>query len=319
MIDLGNENFIECTTSIWEKCRCEIAGGNNKIYIAENVCAKNISISILGCNNTITINERVIIVGPFHINITGNFSQILIGADTSFEEGDWIDVGDDHVSVSIGNDCMFAMQSGILAGDFHSIIDLETDIRINPVKKGVTIGSHVWIGRNVIILKDVEVGEHSVIGARSIVTKDISSHTIAAGNPARVIRNHIDWDRERLQAEPFVRTDFDASQVPLADDIEFNIESTRELRGLQGWAFIREYDSYKTEVFFEVVSHRNSKVYQARMLPREDVASAFGTTKYLFSGFHCMLCFEEGDIINLILRNGTYVGKSKLDLTFRKD
>jgi acetyltransferase-like isoleucine patch superfamily enzyme len=52
----------------------------------------------------------------------------------------------------------------------------------------VIIGSFVWMGFGVIVLPGVTVGDYSIIGAGSVVTKDIPSHSIAAGNPARVLR-----------------------------------------------------------------------------------------------------------------------------------
>jgi acetyltransferase-like isoleucine patch superfamily enzyme len=52
----------------------------------------------------------------------------------------------------------------------------------------VIIGSFVYMGLGVIVLPGVTVGDYSIIGAGSVVTKDIPSHSIAAGNPARVLR-----------------------------------------------------------------------------------------------------------------------------------
>lgn len=52
----------------------------------------------------------------------------------------------------------------------------------------VTVGEYVWIGFGAAILPGVTVGDHSVIGAGSVVTKDIPPFVIAAGNPARVLR-----------------------------------------------------------------------------------------------------------------------------------
>jgi len=54
--------------------------------------------------------------------------------------------------------------------------------------EAVVIKNGSWIGANVIILPGVEIGECTVIGAGSIVTKSIPPHTLAVGNPARVIR-----------------------------------------------------------------------------------------------------------------------------------
>jgi len=52
----------------------------------------------------------------------------------------------------------------------------------------VVIGSFVWMGFTVIVLPGVTIGDYSIIGAGSVVTKDIPPHSIAVGNPARVLR-----------------------------------------------------------------------------------------------------------------------------------
>lgn len=50
-----------------------------------------------------------------------------------------------------------------------------------------------WIGAFSIILKGVTVGERSIIGAGSVVTRDVPDNTIAAGNPAKVVRQLPEW------------------------------------------------------------------------------------------------------------------------------
>lgn len=54
--------------------------------------------------------------------------------------------------------------------------------------KPVFIGKNVWLGEQVCILPGVTVGDGSIVGANSVVTRDLPPNTIAAGNPARVIR-----------------------------------------------------------------------------------------------------------------------------------
>ena len=52
----------------------------------------------------------------------------------------------------------------------------------------ISIGSNVWIGFDVCVLSGVRIGNGAIIGARSVVMTDIPPYSIAAGNPARVIR-----------------------------------------------------------------------------------------------------------------------------------
>lgn len=55
--------------------------------------------------------------------------------------------------------------------------------------KPVIIGSDVWIGSNVVILPGVKIGRRTIIGAGAVVSRDIPDDVVAAGSPARVIRN----------------------------------------------------------------------------------------------------------------------------------
>jgi acetyltransferase-like isoleucine patch superfamily enzyme len=52
----------------------------------------------------------------------------------------------------------------------------------------IVLRDNVWIGFDAIILPGVTIGEGSIVGARSVVTEDVPPYTIAAGNPARIIR-----------------------------------------------------------------------------------------------------------------------------------
>ncbi|KAI9774022.1 MAG: hypothetical protein M1839_001906 [Geoglossum umbratile] len=55
--------------------------------------------------------------------------------------------------------------------------------------KEIHIGEDCWFGGSVVVLPGVTIGNGSTIGAGSVVTKDIPPYSVAAGNPARVIRS----------------------------------------------------------------------------------------------------------------------------------
>lgn len=82
-----------------------------------------------------------------------------------------------------------------IIGEFVSIRDAnhgmsrDEPIRYQPhTSAPIRIGRDVWIGRGSCILPGITIGEGSVIGANSVVTKDVPPYSIAAGVPAKVIR-----------------------------------------------------------------------------------------------------------------------------------
>jgi acetyltransferase-like isoleucine patch superfamily enzyme len=62
---------------------------------------------------------------------------------------------------------------------------IKTDLIIKPV----TVAYGADIGMNASILPGVHIGAHSIIGAGAVVTRDVPEYAIAAGVPARVIRD----------------------------------------------------------------------------------------------------------------------------------
>ncbi len=74
------------------------------------------------------------------------------------------------------------------AGSRPEVIPVDRPIVARPVR----IGRNVWLGEQVCILPGVTIGEGAVVGANSVVTQDVPPRTIAAGNPARVIRRFDD-------------------------------------------------------------------------------------------------------------------------------
>ncbi len=82
------------------------------------------------------------------------------------------------------------------AGSRPEVIPVNRPIVARPVR----IGRNVWLGEQVCILPGVTIGEGAVVGANSVVTRDVPPRTIAAGNPARVIRRFDDATGQWLRA-----------------------------------------------------------------------------------------------------------------------
>ncbi|WP_373266128.1 acyltransferase [Hungatella hathewayi] len=123
-------------------------------------------------------------------------SSLQIGKDCTIQCSGFI--GADYDSpISIGDDCMFSWPVYIRSNNSHALLDLVNEENTSVSKKHyVRIGNHVWIGQNVTVLFNTDIGDHAVIGAASLVNSVIPSNCIAAGNPARVIKENYSWARK---------------------------------------------------------------------------------------------------------------------------
>ncbi|KUM87838.1 MULTISPECIES: acyltransferase [Streptomyces] len=76
-----------------------------------------------------------------------------------------------------------------LLGFNHSMAPDRPVFRQPLTSRGIRVGDDVWIGSHVIVVDGVTVGDHCVIGAGAVVTRDLPAWSVAAGNPARVLRD----------------------------------------------------------------------------------------------------------------------------------
>lgn len=112
----------------------------------------------------------------------------------------------DCAPVTIGDDVLFGPNVSLLP-PMHPIRWQDRNVREREdgstydyeYGKPIVIGSNCWFGGNVTVLGGVTIGEGCVIGAGAVVTKDIPAHSVAVGNPARVIRTITDADASVYQ------------------------------------------------------------------------------------------------------------------------
>lgn len=131
------------------------------------------------------------------INVENDFS-IYSGHHIVIMENATLNLGSGYINrntrihcfkeITIGNHVAISENVTIWDSDAHQIIGKEQEMS-QPVR----IGNHVWIGNNVTILKGVTIGDGAIIAAGSLVNKDIPAGCLAAGVPAKVKKENVEW------------------------------------------------------------------------------------------------------------------------------
>ena len=150
---------IALSARISHRAHFEKQGG--KIIIGDRATI-NDYVKIIAQGNTIEIGTDVSI----------NYNSILYGHGG-------LTIGD---NTRIAANCMFIPMN-------HKYDDLNILIKDQGItKKGIVIGSDVWIGARVTVLDGVIIGNGVVVGAGSLVCKNLSPNGVYVGNPAHLIK-----------------------------------------------------------------------------------------------------------------------------------
>lgn len=139
-----------------------------------------------GKKTTIEIAQSVSIGPGVNIIVKEN-AHLRIGAGTYFTSDLHLEVVN---RVSIGNNCAISWGVTIIDDNHHQLIP-PTPVTLSS--KQVSIGNHVWIGCNVTILEGTRIGNNSIVAAGSLVKGSFPDNVLIAGNPAKVIKEAINW------------------------------------------------------------------------------------------------------------------------------
>lgn len=134
-------------------------------------------------------NARLIVDGNFKLYADG-FIRVTKNSTLHLHSGFF----NEHVQVTagdkieIGDDCTIGRDVVIRSFDGHTIVEPNY-----KVSKPIKIGNHVWIGQGATILKGVEIGDGAVIASCAVVTKDVTAVSVVGGNPAKLIKENVEW------------------------------------------------------------------------------------------------------------------------------
>ena len=133
------------------------------------------------------VGERVVVRPPLRCDYG---TYIAIGAGT-FVNYDCVLL--DVAPIRIGSDCQLAPRVQLLTAT-HPI---DPEPRRAGWESGVpiTIADNVWLGAGAIVLPGVTIGVDTVVAAGAVVSRDLPAGVVAAGVPARVLREIGEGDR----------------------------------------------------------------------------------------------------------------------------
>jgi maltose O-acetyltransferase len=126
--------------------------------------------------------------GAFYLDLIVflNGDRIELGDRVGFNYGCFVN---GYGGLTIGDDCIFGPYVMIHTAN-HVVDDATQPIGEQGWRDEgpTTIGNGVWVGMGACILPGVTIGDGGVVGAGAVVTHDLPAFSIAAGNPARVLR-----------------------------------------------------------------------------------------------------------------------------------
>ena len=168
------------------------------VEVGVGIRCYGLPLATLTAESRISIGNRVVLVSRSRYTALGVAHQVILRTLTTGAE---LVIGHDTGlsgtticaarSVTIGARTLVGADVVISDTDFHPIDPNSRRWAGLPASRdidAVWIGDDVFIGARTIVLKGVSIGSGAVIGAGSVVTSDIPPMTVAAGVPARALR-----------------------------------------------------------------------------------------------------------------------------------
>lgn len=149
--------------------------------------------SLGACGEGVSIGKGFECAGASNVSMGNN---VYIGPGASFLTT--------RASIVINNDVIVGPRLTIVTGDHRTdlldrpMASLTDSDKLQENDQDVVIGSDVWIGANVTLLKGVHVFDHCVVAAGAVVTHDVEpDYSIWGGVPARMIGSRLDGSMSR--------------------------------------------------------------------------------------------------------------------------
>jgi maltose O-acetyltransferase len=139
------------------------------------------------------VGEGVVVRPPFFCE----YGAISVG-DRTFVNADAVML--DVMPITIGASCQFGTRVQLLTAAHP--IDPEPRRAGWEYGEPITIADNVWLGGGVIVCPGVSIGADTVVGAGAVVTRDLPARVVAAGVPARVLREIGEGDRVEVPWAP---------------------------------------------------------------------------------------------------------------------
>lgn len=142
----------------------------------------------------VVIGRNVRVKSGYRIDCYEKFSGGVFSPELVIEDGVNIQYG----FTALVTDLLFIGKNSILASNVSLItenhgINPESEIpyHAQPLTTGpIRIGEGCWLGQNVCVLPNVTIGQKCVIAANAVVTSDVPDYSIAAGCPAKIIKQY---------------------------------------------------------------------------------------------------------------------------------
>ena len=195
--DLENYSSVSCLPD-GLKIEIDDNSFNNIVRFSNTASFSNVVIKIRSSNCNVFIGDNCNL-NNVHVDIRSGDSQELVIRNNNIFWGAFISLRDNS-KLYIDDSGLFSTGLKILTTDGHTIFDKFTKEVINQGHDFLCIKSHVWVGCDCILLKYASIDKDSVIAAGSVVTHNFLGKTnvIIGGNPAKLIKENINWDRDSI-------------------------------------------------------------------------------------------------------------------------